>query len=111
MFLLSRPVDIIAVFGFARIPGSISIPDMQDICDKSNTSLWIDMELFSDDMSQGLVPKDISAVLAEIRNYDYAHQIGAAYEFTGLMDSPSSRLQLGGLVLIKILFFTYSSFF
>eukprot|EP01051_Picozoa_sp_SAG22_P008030 SAG22_NODE_591_length_8819_cov_3.667737_1_plen_625_part_00 len=82
-------IDVLAAFGFARIPNSATAAQMQQLCAGANTSFWVDMELFRADMSHGLLPKDFAGVAQELLAYDDAPQIGCAYEYTGQMAGPS----------------------
>eukprot|EP00038_Savillea_parva_P004530 m.139223 g.139223 ORF g.139223 m.139223 type:complete len:702 (+) comp11497_c0_seq12:67-2172(+) len=83
-------VDVLAAFGFARLAGSSTTQQLETLCNAANASFWVDMELFSADMSRGLVPKDFNGVKSEILTYDAAPQIGCAYEYTGQMAGPSA---------------------
>lgn len=92
-----RHVDVLLPFGFARDPSFDTLKSVEQVCAKSGTTLWVDMELFQYPIGDdGLVPKNVTDVIAEITQLypTVANVVG--YEFTGLMDSPDSRLHLGG---------------
>eukprot|EP00750_Incisomonas_marina_P031586 INCI8243.6.p1 GENE.INCI8243.6~~INCI8243.6.p1 ORF type:complete len:670 (+),score=93.98 INCI8243.6:207-2216(+) len=86
---VAAAVDVLAVFGFARIPNSPTAAQMQSLCAEAGAAFWVDMELFSDDMSAGLVPKTFADVRLELEQYNDAPQIGCAYEYTAQMSGPS----------------------
>jgi len=86
---VASAVDVFAVFGFARIPDSPTAAEMRTLCTEAGASFWVDMELFSDDMSSGLVPKTFEQVRIELEQYNDAPQIGCAYEYTGQMSGAS----------------------
>lgn len=87
-------IDIIAPFGFARNPVK-NIHQMLALCREVGTHMWVDMELFKFPFPEGLEPKPLEAILKEMEDYaDVEFIIG--YAFTGILDSPDSRLKLGG---------------
>lgn len=88
-------VDILIPFAFARDPENMNIRQIQEICDRSGTHFWVDMEMFAFPLDDGLKPKTIDQLLAEIRTYDDVEQI-FGYQFTGIMNFPASPHDLGG---------------
>lgn len=92
-------VDIVTPFGMARVdPEWHTLSTIVQVCNKIGTRVWVDMEMFAEAplITRGvLVPKTTEELIAEIRKYDNVEQI-CGYEFTGLMDSPESKVHLGG---------------
>ncbi len=102
-------VDILIPFAFARDPENLNMKEIQDICDSCGTHFWIDMEMFSWPLDNGLVPKTTDELIKEIRFYDGQEQI-YGYQFTGLMNAPDDAYNLGGS-LSKDLFKGYKSYY
>lgn len=88
-------LDILIPFAFARDPDNLNIREIQEICDRAETRFWVDMEMFQFPFDEGLVPKSMEELEAEIRFYDSVEQI-FGYQFTGLMNFPESKHDLGG---------------
>jgi hypothetical protein len=88
-------IDILIPFAFARDPLNINIAQIQEICNRAKTRLWVDMEMFLFPLDNGLVPKSIDELVTEIRSYDAVEQI-FGYQFTGIMNPPQSTHNLGG---------------
>ncbi len=88
-------IDILIPFAFARDRENLNVAQIQAICDRAGTHLWVDMEMFSFPLDDGLVPKTIEALRQEIADYDDVEQI-FGYQFTGLMNPPNSPFDLGG---------------
>ena len=88
-------IDILIPFAFARDPENVNIAEIQAICDRANTRFWVDMEMFSFPLDNGLVPKSIGELVSEIHAYDSVEQI-FGYQFTGIMNLPDSPHNLGG---------------
>ena len=87
-------IDILAPFGFARNPVK-NIDTIQELCDKTETHMWVDMELFKYPFPEGLIPKPFEDIQKEIDDYHNVEFI-VGYEYTGILNSPESRLKLGG---------------
>lgn len=96
-------IDIYIPAGFARTePGWDTLSRILQVCNVTGTKIWVDLEVFSDPgFPDPLVPKSIDILQKEILNYDVVEQI-LGYEFTGLMDSPKSRLHLGGKAAAEV---------
>ena len=88
-------IDVLIPFAFARDRENLNIAQIQAICDRAGTHLWVDMEMFDFPLDNGLVPKTIDALVREIAEYDDVEQI-FGYQFTGLMNPPDSPFNLGG---------------
>lgn len=88
-------IDVLIPFAFARDRENLNIAQIQAICDRAGTHLWVDMEMFDFPLDNGLVPKAIDALVREIADYDDVEQI-FGYQFTGLMNTPDSPFDLGG---------------
>lgn len=88
-------VDILIPFGFARYEGPPNLEAVAGICRASHTHFWVDLELFAFPIVEGLAPKTCPDLVKEIRAYDALEQI-YGYQFTGLMNPPESRKDLGG---------------
>lgn len=82
-------LDIIIPFGFARSPNNVA--EIIEMCKNYDTHFWCDLEIFKFPFDNGaLVPKDIDALIKEIRDYDELEQI-YGYQFTGLMNEPGKN--------------------
>lgn len=90
-----KNVDILLPFGFARDLESLNIREIADICKKSCTHFWVDMEIFRNPFDNGLIPKHIDELTREIHLYDDIEQI-YGYEYTGHLNAPESPHDLGG---------------
>lgn len=88
-------IDILIPFAFARDPENMNIDEIADICKACGTHFWVDMEMFVSPFDNGLMPKPYDELIKEIRTYDKLEQI-YGYQFTGLMNSPESKYNLGG---------------
>jgi len=88
-------VDILIPFGFARDADHMNVPAVAEICRKAGTRFWVDMEMFAWPIQRGLAPKTAPELVKEIRLYDDLEQI-CGYQFTGIMNAPDSRRNLGG---------------
>ena len=88
-------IDILLPFAFARDLEHLNIKEISDICQKSSTHFWVDMEIFKNPFNNGLVPKEIDELIREIRIYDDVEQI-YGYEYTGLLNDPNCPHDLGG---------------
>lgn len=88
-------LDILIPFAFARDPENLNIRQIQEICDRAGTHFWVDMEMFRYPFDEGLMPKPIDELVREIEVYDDVEQI-FGYQFTGLMNPPESKRNLGG---------------
>eukprot|EP01105_Mastigella_eilhardi_P009591 TRINITY_DN2258_c0_g1_i5.p1 TRINITY_DN2258_c0_g1~~TRINITY_DN2258_c0_g1_i5.p1 ORF type:complete len:301 (+),score=76.48 TRINITY_DN2258_c0_g1_i5:554-1456(+) len=92
-----KHVDLLLPFGFARDSSFDTLAKVEEACEVTGTRLWVDMELFQYPIGpDGLVPKPVADVINEITDLYPSVQNVVGYEFTGLMDSPYSRLHLGG---------------
>eukprot|EP00823_Brevimastigomonas_motovehiculus_P001407 TRINITY_DN1192_c0_g1_i3.p1 TRINITY_DN1192_c0_g1~~TRINITY_DN1192_c0_g1_i3.p1 ORF type:complete len:517 (+),score=103.38 TRINITY_DN1192_c0_g1_i3:1434-2984(+) len=95
-------VDIISPFGFARHdPYFSTVPEVLSVVKQTPARLWVDLEIFQYPFPKGLVPKTIDDLIKEIDSYQIIENL-VGYEFTGLMDSPQSRLKLGGDAAVKL---------
>jgi hypothetical protein len=94
-------IDILIPFAFARDPENINVAEIQELCDRAKTRFWVDMEMFSFPLDNGLVPKTIDKLIEEIRSYDAVEQI-FGYQFTGIMNPPASVHNLGGTQAKKL---------
>ncbi|MGC8931478.1 MAG: DUF4434 domain-containing protein, partial [Dictyoglomus sp.] len=90
-----KNVDIVIPFGFARDSENLNIDKITEVCQKTETHFWVDMEMFAWPIDNGLVPKTPEDLIKEIRMYDDVEQI-YGYQYIGIMNSPSFRYQLGG---------------
>jgi len=93
-------VDILTPFALTRdAPNWHTLPAIIKTTQETQTRVWVDMELFSESQLSWtgmLVPKNSTELFNELQNdWNGVEQI-LAYEFTGLLDSPQSRLHLGG---------------
>lgn len=88
-------VDILLPFAFARDPERLNINEILTICKECGTHFWVDMEMFAWPLDNGLVPKSVEELIKEIRMYDEIEQI-YGYQYTGIMNSPNFRYNLGG---------------
>jgi hypothetical protein len=94
-------LDIISPFGFSRGPEWDNLSAILSVAQKTGTRVWVDMELFRVPIpDSGLIPKTIGDLIAEIKKYDAVENI-LGYEFTGLLDSPFSRLHLGSWAAVE----------
>jgi hypothetical protein len=73
----------------------MNIDEIAEICNVCGTHFWVDMEIFDYPFDNGLMPKTYDNLIKEIRTYDKLEQI-YGYQFTGLMNSPESKYNLGG---------------
>lgn len=94
-----RHVDIICPFGFGRMPKG-DLPSREaaqlwrSMCAETGAHLWMDMETF---VFQGkaLVPRPIQAIVKSLnllRNFEKI----ICYEYSGIFNSPQSRVRPGG---------------
>jgi hypothetical protein len=97
--LVLKHLDIICPFAFGRMPsGDLTAQQAaniwQDMCDKSSTHLWLDMEAF---VFQGkaLVPRPIEGIIQELDGFTNFEKI-LCYEYSGIFNSPASRIKPGG---------------
>ena len=89
-----KHIDILAPFGFARNPVK-NIDTILELCNKTRTHMWVDMELFKFPFPEGLEPKPFEDIQKETEDYQSVEFI-VGYEYTGILNSPESRLKLGG---------------
>ncbi len=87
-------IDILTPFGFARNPDN-NLDSMIELCHECQTRLWVDFELFRFPFPDGLRPKDFDVMLRELADYRQSETV-LGYQYTGILESPDSRLQLGG---------------
>ena len=85
-------LDIIIPFAFAR--SEYNIDEIMNMCRKTGTHFWVDMEMFAVPFTDGLRPKKIPDLLKEMKNYDKLEQI-YGYQYTGIMNEPGHRMNLG----------------
>jgi hypothetical protein len=90
-----RNIDILLPFAFARDMENLNIRQISDICNRSSTHFWVDMEIFQNVLNEGLIPKSIGELVREIRIYDDVEQI-YGYEYTGHLNDPDCPRDLGG---------------
>jgi len=97
---LAKELDIICPFAFHRMDAGDDSPEatialLQNICDQNGAHLWLDMEsfLFNQDMS--LFPRPVADMILELHRFNAFEKI-LCYQFPGLMNSPTARLQPGG---------------
>jgi hypothetical protein len=102
-------IDILLPFAFARDMENLNINEISDICSKSKTHFWVDMEIFQNPFDNGLIPKQIDELIGEIRIYDNVEQI-YGYEYTGHLNHPECPHDLGGKVS-KELYSRYQEYF
>jgi hypothetical protein len=92
-------VDILSPFAMARKdPHFHTLPTIIETCKRTNTRLWVDMELFSENWleKRGILKYKSNQLLNELKNdWNDVEQI-MGYEFTGLFDNPQSSKHLGG---------------
>ena len=88
-------IDILIPFAFARDPENMNIDEIAEICKACGTHFWVDMEMFDYPFDNGLMPKSCDGLIKEIRTYDKLEQI-YGYQYTGLMNSPENKYDLGG---------------
>lgn len=88
-------IDILIPFAFARDLDHLNITEIAEICARSGTRFWVDMEMFRMPLDDGLIPKTGPELEREIAIYDEVEQI-FGYQFTGLMNAPDSPQDLGG---------------
>ena len=88
-----KNLDILIPFAFARSDNNI--PQIAEMCAETGTHFWVDMEIFTYPIGEGLRPKDCEALIREIRCYDMLEQI-YGYQYTGLLNEPGCRMGLGG---------------
>lgn len=90
-----KNVDILIPFGFARDPENLNINKIAELCEKTGTHFWVDMEMFAWPIDNGLIPKTPEELVKEIRMYDDIEQI-YGYQYIGMMNSLDFRYSLGG---------------
>lgn len=100
-----KHVDIICPFGFSRMPkGDLSSREVallwRSMCAETGAHLWMDMETF---VFQGraLVPRPIQGIvetLQDLRNFEKT----ICYEYSGIFNSPQSKVQPGGPETVKL---------
>ena len=88
-------IDILIPFAFARDPEHWNVEAIRQICDSCNTHMWVDMEIFDMPFENGLFPKQIDGLMREIDAYQTLEQC-YGYQYTGLLNHPSSPYNLGG---------------
>lgn len=86
-------LDILIPFAFAR--SAYNLAEIAEMCARAGTHFWVDMEIFANPFADGLRPKSCPELIKEIRHYDPVEQI-YGYQFTGLMNEPGHRMDLGG---------------
>lgn len=86
-------LDILIPFAFAR--SEYNLTEIAQMCARAGTHFWVDMEIFANPFVDGLRPKSCPELIEEIRHYDILEQI-YGYQFTGLMNEPGHRMELGG---------------
>lgn len=86
-------LDILIPFAFAR--SEYNLTEIAQMCARTGTHFWVDMEIFANPFEDGLRPKSCPELIEEIRHYDVLEQI-YGYQFTGLMNEPGHRMELGG---------------
>ena len=102
-------LDIIAPFGFHRLPGGMeAAAALQQWCDDGGSHLWMDVEVFLFDQRGGLYPRPIEQIVGDLLQYDNFEQI-SCYSFTGLMNAPWQTRKPGGEATVK-LFRDYAKF-
>ena len=100
-------LDIMIPFAFARSENNIA--EIAQMCRKTGTHFWVDMEIFKFPFDEGLRPKEFEALVAEIRCYDMLEQV-YGYQFTGLMNEPGHRMGLG-LEETEVLYEKYLAYY
>lgn len=88
-------IDILLPFAFARDPALWNVVQMKRICQKCNTHMWVDMEMFDIEFADGLRPKTMEQLRAEIQQYHDLEQC-YGYQYTGILNHPDSPFDLGG---------------
>ncbi len=96
---LMRHVDIVCPFGFARMPkGDLTDKQAaelwQRIADQADAHLWLDMEAFVFE-GGALVPRPIDGLAQDLNRYPNFEKT-LCYEYTGLFNSPQSKIKPGG---------------
>lgn len=96
---LLKNLDILCPFGFGRMPeGDLTAKQaaelLQDLCDKSGTHLWFDLEafLFNDDMS--LYPRDTESIINDLYLLDNFEKV-LCYQFPGVFNDPEASFRIG----------------
>jgi len=87
-------LDILIPFAFARYEEKYNVPRIAEMCEKTKTHFWVDMEMFKFPLDDGLIPKSYDELIKEIRSYDMLEQI-YGYQYTGLMNHPDASRRLG----------------
>ena len=100
-------LDIMIPFAFARSENNVA--EIAEMCEKTGTHFWVDMEIFDFPFDEGrLRPKTIDMLKKEIRQYDALEQI-YGYQFTGLMNPPGKRYGMG-LEETEVLYAAYQDY-
>lgn len=102
-------IDIVIPFAFARDLEHLNIDEIAEICKATGTHFYVDMEMFQCPFDDGLKPKTCGDLIKEIRIYDKIEQI-FGYQFTGIMNPPESKFNLGG-ESAKKLYKEYSDYY
>ena len=102
-------IDVLLPFAFARDLEHMNVDAIKRICTECGTHMWVDMEIFSMPLDNGLVPKSMEALEREIRLYDAVEQV-YGYQFTGLLTPPECPFDLGGDAARR-LYRDYAEFF
>lgn len=98
-------VDIICPFAFARMPEGDLTSDQaaslwQEMCDKSGSHLWMDLEAFSFE-GPALIPRPIDGVAGDLQRFTAFEKV-LCYQYPGLFNSPESRIKPGGAATVKL---------
>ncbi|MEB0263272.1 MULTISPECIES: DUF4434 domain-containing protein [unclassified Mucilaginibacter] len=99
-------LDILCPFGFHRMPstdftGEQSANKLQELCNEAGSHLWMDMEVFDFADGNALVPRPIKGLLSDLHRFPNFEKI-ICYQFTGLLNSPTSSIKPGGPNTVKL---------
>ncbi|MDR1742516.1 MAG: DUF4434 domain-containing protein [Dysgonamonadaceae bacterium] len=96
---LLENLDILCPFGFARMPendltGEQAAILLQELCDRAEAHLWMDLEAFLFNEDQSLYPRPAKEIIYDLNLFDNFEKI-LCYQFPGVFNSPEMSVRIG----------------
>jgi hypothetical protein len=103
---LLKYLDILCPFGFARMPegdltGEEAAKRLQQLCDRSQTHLWFDLEAFLFHKEGYLYPRPIEEIVHDLTLFDNFEKT-VCYQYPGVFNSPAMSIRVGEASTVKL---------
>jgi len=103
---LLENLDILCPFGFARMPkdditGKEAADLLQNVCNKTGSHLWFDLESFLFNKDNSLYPRPMNEILKDLNSFRNFEKI-LCYQFPGVFNDPKMSIRIGEESTVKL---------